>query len=91
MTGAVLTNNLPALLVTLPLVGDRSLWGLLLGVNLGPVLWLSGSLAGLLWADLLRQGGVEVGLGRYARLGLRVGGPALAAAVAVLVAQAALG
>lgn len=89
--GSVLTNNLPALLVMLPLAGGRAVWPLLLGVNVGPVLWLSGSLAGLLWADLLRQGGVAVGAGRYARLGWRVGGPALLAATAVLVALRALG
>lgn len=82
--GSVLTNNLPALLVMLPLAG-RTVWPLLLGVNVGPVLWMSGSLAGLLWADLVRHGGVPVSAGRYARLGLRVGGPALVAATSVLV------
>jgi arsenical pump membrane protein len=43
-------NNLPAISVGLAHVSVRGrVWPLLLGVNLGPLLLLTGSLAGLLW------------------------------------------
>jgi arsenical pump membrane protein len=52
-------------------------WAFLGGVNFGPVLWASGSLAGLLWLDIVRREGVEVSFMEYARVGVRVGIPAL--------------
>jgi arsenical pump membrane protein len=85
--GADAINNLPALLVGLPhLEGGNRLWAYLAGVNFGPVLWAGGSLAGLLWLDPMRRFGIAVGPGTYARIGVRVGIPALAGAgVVVLV------
>ena len=63
-------NNLPAILVGLTQVSVRSrVWPLLLGVNLGPSLVLTGSLAGLLW-----QAGARAGRGRGRRPALRPGG-----------------
>lgn len=93
VVGANAVNNLPALLVGLPLLGEDAgdrLWAFLLGVNMGPVLVVSGSLAGLLWMDTVRRLGVPVDARRYSAVGLRVGGPALVAAVAVLLATKAL-
>jgi len=75
--GANAVNNLPALLVGLPHVVQPQTWALLAGVNFGPVLWASGSLAGLLWMDIVRREGLEVSFMDYARVGVRVGLPAL--------------
>jgi arsenical pump membrane protein len=81
--GANAVNNLPAILVCLPALGSDPgirLWPALLGVNIGPVLVVSGSLAGLLWLDTTRRLGVPVTAGRFSRVGCRVGLPVLAAA-----------
>jgi arsenical pump membrane protein len=77
LVGADATNNLPALLVGLPHLDEPTVWAFLGGVNFGPVLWASGSLAGLLWLDIVRREGVEVSFMEYARVGVRVGVPAL--------------
>jgi arsenical pump membrane protein len=83
---ATLTNNLPALLVLLPsAVGVRTVAALLLGLNLGPVVVVTGSLSGLLWMDAARRSGLRVGALDYARFGLLAGGPALLAATATFV------
>ena len=85
VVSANLLNNLPALLVGLAHVSHRSrVWPLLLGVNLGPLLVLTGSLAGLLWQAGARRAGVEVDALRYSRVGIAVGVPAMAAAALVL-------
>jgi arsenical pump membrane protein len=80
VVGANAVNNLPALLVSMPYVDATTMWALLAGVNLGPVLWASGSLAGLLWLDIVRREGLEVSFLDYARVGMRVGLPAIIAA-----------
>lgn len=77
IVGANAVNNLPALLVSLPYVDGGAVWALLAGVNLGPVFWVSGSLAGLLWLDIVRAHGLEVSVLDYAKVGLRVGLPAV--------------
>jgi arsenical pump membrane protein len=78
-------NNLPAFLVGVTHVSVRShVWPLLLGVNLGPLLLLTGSLAGLLWQAGARRAGVEIDALRYSRVGAAVGVPAMVAAVLVL-------
>jgi arsenical pump membrane protein len=78
-------NNLPALLVGVTHVSVRShVWPLLLGVNLGPLLLLTGSLAGLLWQAGARRAGVEIDALRYSRVGAAVGLPAMIAAALVL-------
>jgi arsenical pump membrane protein len=89
--GANVVNNLPALLVGLARLphGSPLLWPLLLGVNAGPTLLVTGSLASLLWLDAVRRADVSLGAWDYARLGVRVGLPALVAATAVLSAGAA--
>jgi arsenical pump membrane protein len=85
VVSANVLNNLPAVLVGLAHVSARSrVWPLLLGVNLGPLLVLTGSLAGLLWQAGARQAGVKVDALRYTRVGAAVGLPAMVAAVVVL-------
>jgi len=93
MLGADTINNLPALLVGLPALGGNHalLWPLLFGVNAGPVFVLHGSLAGLLWRDTAARLDVEVTAWQYTRTGLRVGTPAVAAGLAIVLATGALG
>jgi arsenical pump membrane protein len=78
-------NNLPAALLSVRHVGHVAhVWPLLLGLNLGPMLVITGSLASLLWQASARAAGVDVGAGEYSRVGALVGIPAMAA-VALLV------
>ena len=52
-------NNLPAVLVLLPLVtaaGPAAVLAVLIGVNIGPNLTYVGSLANLLWRGVVRRG-----------------------------------
>lgn len=82
---ANVVNNLPAFLLVLPHAGGTDqVLALLLGVNAGPTVLVTGSLAGLLWLESARRGGLSVGPVDYARVGLVAGVPALLAAVAVL-------
>src|SRR5262249_44586859 len=53
---ANLVNNLPATVLALPLAGDpHRAYALLVGVDAGPNLTLTGSLATLLWLTLARE------------------------------------
>ena len=53
-------NNLPAFLVALPHVtGTDHVLALLFGVNVGPTVLVTGSLAGLLWLDAARRHGLR--------------------------------
>jgi arsenical pump membrane protein len=66
-------NNLPAVLVLLPLAaasGPGAVLAVLLGVNIGPNLTYTGSLATLLWRRTLRSHGTAPDLGEFTRLGL---------------------
>lgn len=86
---ANLVNNLPVALLVLqahPASVDCELWALLLGLNLGPGLLLSGSLSTLLWLDILRREEVSAGPKAFFQAGLRIVLPALLAATLVLVA-----
>ena len=70
---ANLCNNLPAVLVLLPLAapsGAGAVLAVLLGVNIGPNLTYTGSLATLLWRRILRQHGSAPDLGEFTRLGM---------------------
>jgi arsenical pump membrane protein len=76
-------NNLPAVLVLIPLAapsGAGAVLAVLLGVNIGPNLTYTGSLATLLWRRILRQHGSEPSLREFTLLGLLTvpGGLALA-------------
>ena len=66
-------NNLPAVLVLLPLAapsGAGAVLAVLLGVNIGPNLTYTGSLATLLWRRILRHHGSSPDLGEFTRLGM---------------------
>ncbi|WP_171146893.1 arsenic transporter [Streptomyces sp. S3(2020)] len=70
---ANLINNLPAVLVLLPLTataGPGAVLAVLIGVNIGPNLTYAGSLATLLWRRIVQRHGHGVGLGEFTRLGL---------------------
>ena len=67
-------NNLPAVLVLLPLAaatGPGAVLAVLIGTNIGPNLTYAGSLATLLWRRVLREHGQgEPDLAEFTRLGL---------------------
>ncbi len=66
-------NNLPAVLVLLPLAvpsGAGAVLAVLVGVNIGPNLTYTGSLATLLWRRILQQHGSAPDLREFTRLGL---------------------
>ncbi|MGH3234641.1 MAG: ArsB/NhaD family transporter, partial [Streptosporangiaceae bacterium] len=70
---ANLCNNLPAVLVLLPLAapsGAGAVLAVLVGVNIGPNLTYTGSLATLLWRRILQRHGSAPDLGEFTRLGL---------------------
>ncbi|KJK51034.1 transporter [Lentzea aerocolonigenes] len=80
-------NNLPAVLVLLPLVvplGSGAVLAVLLGVNLGPNLTYAGSLATLLWRRIVHDHDTEVNLPEFTRLGLLAVPATLAGAVVAL-------
>jgi arsenical pump membrane protein len=65
-------NNLPAVLVLLPLVtasGPAAVLAVLIGVNVGPNLTYVGSLANLLWRSVVRRD-VRAGFVEFTRIGL---------------------
>ncbi len=84
---ATIVNNLPAVLVLLPLAapsGAGAVLAVLLGVNIGPNLTYTGSLATLLWRRVLRAHDSDVRLGEFTRLGVLTVLPGLALAVIAL-------
>ncbi len=84
-----LVNNLPAGLIAGDAVAaapvpERVTSAILIGVDLGPNLSVTGSLATILWLTALRREGVDVGAGRFLKLGLLAMPPALLLAIAAL-------
>jgi len=80
-------NNLPAVLVLLPLAapsGAGAVLAVLLGVNIGPNLTYTGSLATLLWRRIAHHHGSAPDLGEFTRLGLLTVPPALVLGVLAL-------
>ncbi len=70
---ANMCNNLPAVLVLLPLAapaGAGAVLAVLLGANIGPNLTYTGSLATLLWRRVLQKHGSAPDLREFTRLGL---------------------
>jgi len=66
-------NNLPAVLVLLPLVaglGPAAVLAVLIGVNVGPNLTYPGSLSNLLWRSVVQREGVPAGFVEFSRVGL---------------------
>ncbi|KUI36733.1 arsenic transporter [Mycobacterium sp. GA-2829] len=82
-----LVNNLPAVLVLLPLVevaGPAAVLAVLIGVNVGPNLTYVGSLANLLWRNVVHRADVPTGVLRFSAVGLATVPLTLVAAVAGL-------
>jgi arsenical pump membrane protein len=80
-------NNLPAVLVLLPLTapaGTGAVLAVLLGVNIGPNLTYAGSLATLLWRRIVHRHDHTVDLAEFTRLGLYTVPAGLLAATAAL-------
>jgi arsenical pump membrane protein len=80
-------NNLPAVLVLLPLAapaGPGPVLAMLIGANIGPNLTYAGSLATLLWRRIAREYGTGVDVGEFTRLGLLTVPAALILAVLAL-------
>lgn len=93
---ASVSNNLPAALVSslsISQTGDAgalpfaSLIGLTVGAKLTPI----GSLATLLWLELLRRGGIELTWRKYIKYGVLLTLPVLALTLAVLWLETWLG
>ena len=85
--GSNLVNNLPAGLVAARVVQTAQVSGhvrsaVLIGVDLGPNLSVTGSLATILWLNALRRDGHAIGAGAFLKLGLLVMLPALVLALA---------
>ncbi len=85
--GSNLVNNLPAGLVAGRVVGiadvpERVRSAVLIGVDLGPNLSVTGSLATILWLTALRREGLEVGAWTFLKLGVLVMPVALVFAIA---------
>ncbi len=85
---ANLVNNLPATLVLLSALGGHPqaapVLAVLIGVNLGPNLTYTGSLATLLWRRVLLSSAAAPSLGRFTRLGLLTVPTTLVAATTAL-------
>jgi arsenical pump membrane protein len=84
-----LMNNLPAGLIAAHAIAHAKpphivTSALLIGVDLGPNLSVTGSLATILWLTALRRGGLEIGFWQFLRLGALVMPPALLLALAGL-------
>ena len=82
-----LMNNLPAGLIASEAVAQAHpprliVDALLIGVDLGPNLSITGSLATILWLQAIRREGEEIGFWRFLRTGVVTMVPALAAALA---------
>ena len=68
-----LVNNLPAVLVRLPLVagaGPAAVLAVLIGVNIGPNLTYVGSLSNLLWRRVLQRNEIPASAVEFTRVGL---------------------
>jgi arsenical pump membrane protein len=85
-----LMNNLPVGLIAGSAVqgadvSDQVTRAILIGVDLGPNLSVTGSLATILWLTALRREGQAIGAGSFLKLGVLVMPPALVLAIAAAV------
>jgi arsenical pump membrane protein len=81
--GSVVVNNLPAASLMAARVPSRP-FALLIGLDLGPNLFVSGSLAWLLWLRAARGAGARPSVSKASRLGLVAVPLSMAAALGVL-------
>ena len=76
-----LMNNLPVGLIAGSVAANQMplqvIGAMLIGVDLGPNLSVTGSLATILWLVVLRREGLEVGAWSFLRLGMFIMPPAL--------------
>ncbi len=85
-----LMNNLPAGLLAATIIGHGAdlplqvIAGLAIGVDLGPNLSITGSLATILWLIALRREGETISAWRFIKIGIVVMPPALIAALLML-------
>ncbi len=86
--GSALVDNHPMSILNMMALGanhgSRPLLAALVGGDIGPRLLPIGSLAGLLWMDLLRRSGVEISIGKFVKLGTIVLLPTLTVSLVVL-------
>jgi len=86
--GSAIVDNHPMSILNMMALGtgggSRPLFAALIGGDIGPRLLPIGSLAGLLWMDLLRRRGVEIGIGKFIKLGTLVLVPTLAVSLVLL-------
>lgn len=87
--GSNLVNNLPAGLlagaaVQTAEVSQKVAGAILIGVDVGPNLSVTGSLATILWLTAIRREGQDVSAGQFLKLGVLVMPPALILALAAL-------
>jgi arsenical pump membrane protein len=85
-----LMNNLPVGLIAGSAVqgadvSDQVTRAILIGIDLGPNLSVTGSLATILWLTALRREGQAIGAGPFLKLGVLVMPPALVLAIAAAV------
>jgi arsenical pump membrane protein len=85
--GSNLMNNLPAGLIASSTVmqahsPERVIDALLIGVDLGPNLSITGSLATILWLNAIRREGEDVSFMKFLKVGAVVMAPALVLALA---------
>ena len=64
--------------------GDIAVFAALVGGDLGPRLLPIGSLAGLLWLDMLRRQGIEIRIGQFIKIGAIVTVPTIIVSLAIL-------
>lgn len=81
--GSLLVNNLPAAMLfsAHPLPHSRAL---LLGLDLGPNLAVTGSLSAFLWLQAARTVGADASIATYSKLGMLLVPPTLAVTLAAL-------
>ncbi|WP_156382140.1 MULTISPECIES: arsenic transporter [unclassified Aureimonas] len=90
--GTNVTNNLPLGLISGAVVGgaevpSKVVDAILVGIDIGPNLSVTGSLATILWLTALRREGLSFGAIRFLKLGLLVMPPALILALAAVIFQ----
>lgn len=86
--GSAVVDNHPMSILNMMALGREGgttpLLAALIGGDIGPRLLPIGSLAGLLWMDLLRRRGVDIGIGKFVRVGTILLVPTLALSLFML-------
>jgi arsenical pump membrane protein len=87
--GSAIVDNHPMSILNMMALtdheGTKPLLAALIGGDIGPRLLPIGSLAGLLWVDLLRRRGIEIGLGKFLTIGTLILVPTLLVSLLMLI------